>query len=319
MSLSPMEHNASLRIGAVEFVSPDEIKVGLDLEAPDGIAANAGVPRAFPRINSYVIIATEAGHIVAQVEWISVESSPFPKRKGFADYGLVDLPFPLRKMRVNPLGLLKKSDDSFHFQRGVQTFPSVGEPVLIPTDEQLRAIVESGENRRVKIGTSPLAANANVCIDPDRLFGRHLAVLGNTGSGKSCSVAGLIQWSLSATKLERGNPNARFIVLDPNGEYAKVFKDKGRVFQVGDAGHPLQVPLWFWNSAEWCSFTQASTKAQVPLLKRALRSMRNEEFEIEIDPKIEAKQFLGIILQSTIASKNSGEPYKPFPYNKNFT
>lgn len=60
-----MEHSASLRIGAVEFVSPDEIKVGLDLEAPDGMAVNAGIPRAFPRINSYVLIATEAGHIVA--------------------------------------------------------------------------------------------------------------------------------------------------------------------------------------------------------------------------------------------------------------
>jgi uncharacterized protein len=228
MSLSPMEHSASLRIGAVEFVSPDEIKVGLDLEAPDGIAANAGVPRAFPRINSYVLIATEAGHIVAQVEWIAVERSPFPKRKGFADYGLVDLPFPLRKMRVNPLGVLKTDGKQFQFQRGVQTFPSVGEPVLIPADEQLRAIVESGEKRRVKIGTSPLAANADVCVDPDRLFGRHLAVLGNTGSGKSCSVAGLIQWSLSATKPEDGNPNARFIILDPNGEYAKVFNPSFR-------------------------------------------------------------------------------------------
>lgn len=319
MSISPIEHNASLRIGAVEFVSPDEIKVGLDLEAPDGIAANAGVPRAFPRINSYVLIATESGHIVAQVEWIAVERSPFPKRKGFADYGLVDLPFPLRKMRVNPLGLLKKNSDEFQFQRGVQTFPSVGEPVLIPTDEQLRAIVESGDKRRVKIGTSPLAANADVKIDPDRLFGRHLAVLGNTGSGKSCSVAGLIQWSLAAAKQTDANPNARFIILDPNGEYAKVFKDNGRVFQVGDVNNPLQVPLWFWNSAEWCSFTQASARAQVPLLKRALRSMRNEEFEIETDPKIEVKRFLGIILQFTIASKNSGEPYKQFPHNKNFT
>tara|TARA_B100001540_G_scaffold305166_1_gene315760 strand:+ start:1769 stop:2203 length:435 start_codon:yes stop_codon:yes gene_type:complete len=144
MSISPVEHSASLRIGAVEFVSPDEIKVALDLEAPDGIAANAGIPRAFPRINSYVLVATESGHIVAQVEWIAVERSPFPKRKGFQDYGLVDLPFPLRKMRVNPLGIIKKDGETFLFKRGVHGFPSVGEPVLIPTDEQLRAIIESG-------------------------------------------------------------------------------------------------------------------------------------------------------------------------------
>lgn len=324
MSMSPMEHSSSLRIGAVEFVSPDEVKIGLDLEAPDGIAANAGVPRAFPRINSYVLIATEAGHIVAQIEWIAVERSPFPKRKGFADYGLVDLPFPLRKMRANPLGILKKDGDRFDFRRGVQTFPSVGEPVLIPTDAQLRAIVESGENRRVKIGTSPLAANADVCIDPDRLFGRHLAVLGNTGSGKSCSVAGLIQWSLNEARQSPINdvlgttPNARFIVLDPNGEYSKVFSDNGRVFKVGDDTTPLQVPVWFWNSLEWCSFTQASARAQVPLLKRALRSMRNEEYELDEAFDIQTKRFLGTILVSLRHENSTGTPWGSFPRPKNF-
>ena len=275
MSYSPIEHVASLRIGSVEFVSPDEIKVGLDLEAPDGIAANAGIPRSFPRINGYVLIATEAGYIVGQIEWIAIERSAFPKRKGLQDFGLVDLPFPLRKMRVNPLGVLKsEKDNKYVFKRGVQTFPSIGEPVLIPTDKQLRAIVESGANRRVKIGTSPLAANAEVSVDPDRLFGRHLAVLGNTGSGKSCTVAGLIQWSIKAAAHDDKNPNARFIILDPNGEYSKVFKDKGRIFTVNSEVNPLRVPLWFWNSSEWSSFTQASAKAQRPLLKRALREVR---------------------------------------------
>jgi uncharacterized protein len=275
MSYSPIEHAASLRIGSVEFVSPDEIKVGLDLEAPDGIAANAGIPRSFPRINGYVLIATEAGYIVGQIEWIAIERSAFPKRKGLQDFGLVDLPFPLRKMRVNPLGILKsEKENQYVFKRGVQTFPSIGEPVLIPTDNQLRAIVESGANRRVKIGTSPLAANAEVSVDPDRLFGRHLAVLGNTGSGKSCTVAGLIQWSLKEATKTNKNPNARFIILDPNGEYLRVFNDKGRVFTVNSKENLLQVPLWFWNSSEWSSFTQASAKAQRPLLKRALREVR---------------------------------------------
>lgn len=321
MSFSPIEHAASLRIGTVEFVSPDEIKVALDLEAPDGIAANAGIPRSFPRINSYVLISTEAGYIVGQIEWIAIEKSAFPKRKGFHDYGLVDLPFPLRKMRVNPLGVLKsENNNQFIFNRGVQTFPSIGEPVFIPTDNQLRSIVETGENRRVKIGTSPLAANADVCVDPDRLFGRHLAVLGNTGSGKSCTVAGLIQWSLKeACTKTKDQPNARFIILDPNGEYSRVFKDQGRIFTVNSKDNPLQVPLWFWNSYEWSSFTQASAKAQAPLLKRALRAMRNEEFELVDDIRIEVKRFLGIILQSIISSKNSGEPFKPFPNIRNFT
>ena len=81
-------------------------------------------------------------------------------------------------------------------------------------------------------------------------------------------------------------PNARFIILDPNGEYVRALgpttKFKGRIFKVeaGENEHQLQVPSWFWNSSEWASFTQASPKAQLPLLKRSLRAMRNEDFEL---------------------------------------
>ena len=310
MSRSPVENHADLRIGVVEFIAPDDIKVQLDLEAPDGIAANAGVPREFPRINSYVLIPNEGGHIVCQVEWINIERSPFPKRKGYQDYGLIDLPFPIRKMKVAPLGILKmNAEEKFKFQRGVHSFPSIGSPVLIPTDLQLKSIVESGSNRRVYIGDSPLTANAEVRIDPDRLFGRHLAVLGNTGSGKSCTVAGLIQWSLEAT--EQGNDaNSRFIILDPNGEYAKVFGDKAKVLNVGgEDENSLEVPLWLWNSEEWRAFTQAKSGAQLPLLKRALRAMRNELFDSKEDKLLTAKRYFGVILTSLKHAKSKGAPW----------
>lgn len=285
MSLSPLAYADSLRIGTIDFVSPDEIKVLLDIEAPDGVALNTGTPRPFPRINGYVLIPSDEGYLVAQVEWITIERSQYPKRKGMQDFGLIDLPYPLRKMSLNPLGCLFYGDrsldgkESYRFQRGVEGYPTVGAPVLLPTQIQLRAIVESGDNRSVLIGNSPLAANAKVMIDPDRVFGRHLAVLGNTGSGKSCSVAGLIRWSLEAAKQQQETtPNARFIILDPNGEYANTFKDMSevRVYAVepSDEIKQLQIPLWFWNSAEWSAFTQASSKTQRPLLKQALRDVR---------------------------------------------
>ena len=212
------------------------------------------------------------------------------------DFGLVDLPYPLRKLRLNPIGMLRETVNGyFVFRRGADALPSVGATVLLPTEIQLHSIIESGERGRVKIGTSPLAGDAEVSIDPDRLFGRHLAVLGNTGSGKSCSVAGLIRWSLEQAQEGRVDlsndknpgqghtdyPNARFIVLDPNGEYSRAFGDgdstvKARVFKVNspDSKVALKVPLWFWNSAEWCSFTQASVRTQRPLLRRALREVK---------------------------------------------
>lgn len=295
MSLSPIEEAQGRRIGTVEFVSPDEIKVSLDLDAPDSTAINAGSPRSFPRVNNYLLIPGEDGFVVGQVEWLAVERSSFPRRKGLRDFDLVDLPFPQRKLSLNPVGTLvqtcavvRPAVDSneengkglFSLKRGVYFFPTIGDPVLLPTDQQLRNIVESGENRRVLIGHAPLAGNAEVKIDPDRLFGRHLAVLGNTGSGKSCSVAGLIQWSLEEAKNATGEqPHARFIILDPNGEYARVFDGKeeafnAKVFKGDDQAQQLKIPLWFWNSEEWCSFMQASGRSQKPLLRRALREIR---------------------------------------------
>ena len=178
------------------------------------------------------------------------------------------------------------------FHRGADALPSVGAGVLLPTGEQLRAIVESGERRRVKIGSSPLASETDVYIDPDRLFGRHLAVLGNTGSGKSCSVAGLIRWSIEAASQVTGSrPNARFIVLDPNGEYAKAFDKEGmvsaRVYKVDpeEGEVQLRVPLWFWNSDEWCSFAQASARAQRPTLLQALRFSRERTYRARRGPE----------------------------------
>jgi len=330
MSMSPLAYADSLRIGTIDFVSPDEIKVLLDIEAPDGVALNTGTPRPFPRINGYVLIPSDEGHLVAQIEWITIERSQYPKRKGMQDFGLVDLPYPLRKMSLNPLGVLAyegkdaNGHDVYRFRRGVESYPTVGDAVLLPTQNQLRAIVESGDNRQVLIGTSPLAANAEVKIDPDRLFGRHLAVLGNTGSGKSCSVAGLIRWSMDeARKARRGeDPNARFIVLDPNGEYANTFRDmsKVRVFAVepSDGIEQLQIPLWFWNSAEWAAFTQASAKTQRPTLVQALRSVRDGVFGAPVTPSHEMRRYLRTLVSILQLERNAGSPWGKFPQPKAF-
>ncbi|WP_420447253.1 ATP-binding protein [Candidatus Palauibacter sp.] len=328
MSEAPFEHAGSLRIGAVDFVSPDEIKVALDIEAPESVALNTGGLRPFPRVNGYLLVPVDDGFLVGQTEWITVERSPFPKRRGMQDFGLVDLPYPLRRLRLNPLGTLRAGEyeEAHVFRRGADLLPSVGTAVVLPTETQLRSIVESGERRRVKIGTSPLAGDVEVRVDPNRLFGRHLAVLGNTGSGKSCSVAGLIRWSLEQAALSRGDgrPNARFIVLDPNGEYSRAFGGdetiKARIFKVNPADDEiaLKVPLWFWNSAEWCSFTQASPRTQRPTLMYALRHVRDGHTEPTPDASHEMRRFLRTLVMTIRIEQNAGSPWGSFPRPKAF-
>lgn len=314
---TPIEHLASLRVGTVEYVAPDKIQVSLDIESPDSVALNTGTPRSFPRINGYVMIPVDLGFVVGQVSWITIERSPYPKRSGFQDFGLIDLPFPLRKMELQPIGTLCATEIGYKFKRGLETFPSVGDIVILPTEDQLRSIIESGENRRVYIGNSPLVGNAKVMIDPDRLFGRHLAVLGNTGSGKSCSVAGLIRWSLDAVKEATGEkqPNSRFIVLDPNGEYSKAFSDKkdANIFTVhvesDDGKKQLEVPLWFWNTDEWCGFTKASPKTHRTTIVHALKSVRSGINSDGFTKEIELANYIRVIIQAIDISVKDGAPF----------
>jgi DNA helicase HerA-like ATPase len=148
------------------------------------------------------------------------------------------------------------------------------------------------------------------------LFGRHLAVLGNTGSGKSCTVAGLIRWSLDQAKVGKSDgerQNARFIILDPNGEYHRAFQDykNARIFSVDpkDSEKLLNVPLWFWNSNEWCTFTQATDRSHRPLLKRALREIRNGG-RLEQNPDFELRRKVTSILSSLRNQIRNGNSYE---------
>src|SRR5580704_10816309 len=138
-----LEGIAGLTIGAVEAVAPAEIKAILDIDAPQTTALNSGVPTGFPRLNSYVLLPNEAGAVVGLVVWLGVERSAFPKRTGLKDFGLIDLPFPVRKMSITPVGTLvlegqPPDGDRYVLRRGVSIFPSVGDPILLPTTQQLR-------------------------------------------------------------------------------------------------------------------------------------------------------------------------------------
>lgn len=118
------------------------------------------------------------------------------------------------------------------------------------------------------------------------------------------------------------DPNARFIVLDPNGEYANTFRDmsKVRVFAVepSEGVGQLQIPLWFWNSAEWSAFTQASAKTQRPTLVQALRSVRDGVFGATVTPSHEMRRYLRTLVSILQLERNAGSPWGKFPQPKGF-
>lgn len=324
-----VERVGSLSVGRIEAVTAAELRISLFTETPQVTALNTGVPTGFPRINAYVLIPNETGAVVAVVKEIAIIRAR-PPVSTKRDEGLVDLPFPARSVIAIPFGTLLREghgDDRqplYALERGVPVLPSVGDPVLLPTAAQLRSIVEAKtDDRLIQIGTAPFAGNARVWVHPDKLFGRHLAVLGNTGSGKSCSVAGIIRWSLEAAIKNAPTPNARFIILDPNGEYAEAFKDgivPVRRYAVDGSGgaKPLVVPGWLWNGQEWTAFTHAQPGVQRPVLLRALRLLRNVGSAVMTARAQTLRRYQGYVRQIEQLYADLPQSVAGFPQNRAF-
>lgn len=259
-------------VGIVDSVSSSEVKAYLLDAAPRNVAISNGVFALFPRINGYLIIPNETGMLVGITTWIG-----YNHIKSESD---VELPTGTRMICLTILGHIETTLTGRRFERGVFSLPTVGDQILLPTEEDLNLINKIETNASFEIGKSPLLANQSVKLPINEFFGRHVAVLGNTGSGKSCTVAGLIRWSIEAAVHEiHHSPNARYIILDPNGEYGNAFND----LQVEvdhysiknfETSKQLRVPAWMWTSSEWGSVLQASDKIQKPILREALRDLR---------------------------------------------
>lgn len=272
------ERDDSRHIGVVRAVSPGSIDVTIFREAPHGTGLVDGAFHQFPRLNSYVVLPSERGSVLALVTWIGIDEDQ-PK----AGPDSLSLPTPHRRLRAMPLGVLHRKaalsdpEGGLTLDRGVLAFPTVGDPVRLPTRAELVAVVPQLSHLGIELGVAPFASGAPVVVDPNRLFSRHLAVLGNTGSGKSCSVVGMLRAAAEVS----ADGCLRAIVLDMNGEYGGAFDRLGdhvrvRRLAVEPEGEEeqLRVPFWLWNYEEWLAFSDASGRSQAPLLRQALELLR---------------------------------------------
>lgn len=272
-------------VGHVIEVGPSHVTVQVDRDAPHGTAFSQAALNHFPRLNGFVVLPTEAGAILAMVVWIGVTDELATVRSRSDQVGL---PAPRRALRAMPLGVIRTStgrlgEPERRLDRGVLGFPTVGDPVRMPDASEARVVVpQVTDSDALHLGTAPLAGDTPVVVSGRRLFGRHLAVLGNTGSGKSCTVTQLIRRAAQATDPDSGT--LRVVILDLNGEYQNAFHDLSTSISVkrysvvhglDPHAEQLRVPFWLWNYREWAAFCGASGKSQAPVLRQALHILRS--------------------------------------------
>jgi len=154
------------------------------------------------------------------------------------------------------------------FYRGVRSFPVLSEAVYNMSPDDLKLIFSTTETC-IEVGRLQQDNNIIAQVKTDDLLSKHFAIIGSTGSGKSCTVALVLR-----AILEQG-PMGHVVLFDPHNEYSKSFDGMSEVIR----NDTLNLPLWMFN------FEEATE-----LLTSAIKSQALEEEEILSDIILKAKQ-----------------------------
>src|SRR5690606_39151988 len=130
----------------------------------------------------------------------------------------------------------------YGIRRGVTRYPVPGAKIYPATTADLRHIYASDGRASIQIGTVYPTRDIRAGLYIDAMLGKHFALLGSTGTGKSTSAALILHRICEAA------PEGHVVMIDPHGEYAAAFRDTGMILDVSN----LQLPYWLMNFEEHC-------------------------------------------------------------------
>ena len=174
-------------------------------------------------------------------------------------------------------GLREAETGALHgFRRGVTSYPLPGATVHAITNAELAAIHDRPTSTSIRIGTVYPARSVPATLTVEALLGRHFALVGSTGTGKSTATALILH------RICELAPRGHVVMIDPHGEYATAFRAIGEVHDVGN----LRMPYWLMTFDEHCEM---------------LLSANHDDRQIEVD--ILAKCLLAARLRSRAAAE----------------
>ncbi|WP_026624756.1 ATP-binding protein [Eggerthia catenaformis] len=273
-------------------------------------------------VGSYVSIYEIGRTVIAEIIGVDEKTQLINSREMIK-------PNSKRQVYLNLIGEIV--EDKFQF--GVSKMPLIFSTVYIVSQKELITMLEIGkeeikiseESNKTRailltIGKSVIFPDYDVKINIDKFFGFHFAVFGNTGAGKSNTVARILQNVF--VKDHYSAKGAKFVIIDSNGEYNKAFSKLNEINQ--DIKHSLmiadedsdskfEIPVWALSADDWATLLHASEKTQMPVLKRAIDIARvfysSDETNQELRNHILASTLLGII-QSSDSSPSKSDKLK---------
>ncbi len=266
-----------MKVGKITSVNYNQFKVKVASDIRGNSVNVSGVVYYFGNIGSYLKTSNAVGEILV-CEVISIFDSDSTKQ---------DHEFDLegnRELLLKPIGTINRDDE---FELGVGIFPSLYSDVSIVTFDDMKVILHTDDSDDENVhssfylGKSKNLINYPVDINIDRFFNIHSAVLGNSGSGKSNTIAHIIQNIHQKTNY--GAIGSKILIFDVNGEYRNAFSDHSRdesikvelykpnIVSESEGNKPFYLPHFLLNLDEWSSFLLATEATQRPFWDRVLQ------------------------------------------------
>lgn len=253
------------RLGTVEDVNGSSVSVKLSDSTPGGLLFVKGEAYRVGQVGGFVRIPSGYVDLYGVISQVGAGAAPGPPE--------LAPQFGNRWLRVELVGQGRRGTK---FERGIAQYPSIGDPVNVVTESDLKTVYAPGdEDGYVAVGRVASAESIRAYLDLNCLISRHSAIVGSTGSGKSNAVANL----LCAISDPEQFKAARVVLFDLHGEYAKAFGTLARVFRVGANAHAgereLHVPFWALTAEEFISMTMGAVSGTpLTLLQERLLSAK---------------------------------------------
>ena len=230
------------------------------------------------QIGSYVAIRQNDVNIVAIVTRMTEQEALAAPTIETPGEDTARLPFAKRIARLTPIGSIRADGQ---FDRGVGRYPTTGAEVHAVGSTDIAKMFERFQSKGFSVGTVATHPSLKVCLDPSNLFGRHFAILGQTGSGKSWTVAALVQRTVAVM------PRAHIIILDLHGEYCWKREDGARHYAFEDTivrhvdARKLEIPYWLMTYSELIDLlidrSEFSAHNQIAVFRDGINDLRIEE------------------------------------------
>ncbi|HDL8250324.1 TPA: DUF87 domain-containing protein, partial [Yersinia enterocolitica] len=213
-----MSNNKETYLGDVQDVNGTTVSIFLSKESLSGFVYIDGQGYRIGQVGSFIRIPIGFSNLFGIISQVGASAIPSTQTEN-----------DIRGNSWMKVQLIGESQRNGVFQRGLSQYPTIGDQVHLVSEKELKEIYgQPDEPYFVKIGHISNADSIPALIDVNKLITRHSAVVGTTGSGKSTTVASLINALSDNIKY----PSARIIMLDLHGEYGKALRDNANIFKI---------------------------------------------------------------------------------------